>query len=159
MAVKSPFEKGGNRGICFGTPWENPPSPPFTKGGYYLRMGSKFPKPCPSAFEIQDSTFDIRYSPLAGPADRSFDQKRPISNIERPMMNDEVSETASFSLRHSTFDIRYSQLPGPAEPPNGRTAERSCSRRRDVQSNRRTASGGNRRTLFRSSVCSSPWSR
>jgi len=24
---------GGNRGICFGTPWENPPSPPFTKGG------------------------------------------------------------------------------------------------------------------------------
>src|SRR3990172_9362904 len=33
MAAKSPFEKGGNREICFGTPWENPPSPPFTKGG------------------------------------------------------------------------------------------------------------------------------
>src|SRR3990172_10883821 len=33
MAFESPFEKGGTRGICLGTPWENPPSPPFRKGG------------------------------------------------------------------------------------------------------------------------------
>jgi len=33
FAFKSPFEKGGQRGICFATAWENPPSPPFTKGG------------------------------------------------------------------------------------------------------------------------------
>src|SRR3990172_4693324 len=33
MTFESPFEKGGTRGICLGTPWENPPSPPFLKGG------------------------------------------------------------------------------------------------------------------------------
>jgi hypothetical protein len=33
VGFKSPFEKGGNRGICFEMPWGNPPSPPFPKGG------------------------------------------------------------------------------------------------------------------------------
>jgi hypothetical protein len=33
LAFKSPFEKGGNRGICFDTPCRNPPCPPLQKGG------------------------------------------------------------------------------------------------------------------------------
>src|SRR3990170_5592122 len=47
MAFESPFEKGGTRGICLGTPWENPPSPPFRKGGEsYLRISSKSNHAC-----------------------------------------------------------------------------------------------------------------
>jgi hypothetical protein len=31
-ALKSPFEKGGHRGICFRSLWKNPPYPPLQRG-------------------------------------------------------------------------------------------------------------------------------
>jgi GxxExxY protein len=39
--LKSPFEKGGHRGICFRSLSKNPPNPPLQRGEYYLRTSSK----------------------------------------------------------------------------------------------------------------------
>jgi hypothetical protein len=40
--LKSHFEKGGHRGICFRSLSKNPPNPPLQRGEYYLRTSSKY---------------------------------------------------------------------------------------------------------------------
>src|SRR3989304_4635588 len=92
MAFESPFEKGGTRGICLGTPWENPPSPPFRKGG--ILFTDKL-----LANHSNDPTLklDNIHAPLSGDLSPSMgvDQKRPP--LRRPLLLQKSAEPRAFS--------------------------------------------------------------